>query len=451
MNTRWSDGLSLIPRGVTNELSASERSPANVHHRLPISSLTQPDSLNELPPTMPSPAMTCGSHLLRTTGSDVHRHTMTNTNIITTTGVMQPYQQHNTITTTNISLNDICFNFNHRHTLPYNLERSRVQESLPSNCCGCKFDVNELPTDSPLNVIPSVWGNENKTFILRDEPTSSPLGTFVNSSCNTRCSLNPAGLIHTQSISEGNRFTAIRNSQSTGDETGHTTRVSADMLIQHVLQSQSQAVGSESNRPGVFKSVPSDSREILIDSPDDREQRTFDTISDPGRLIAQSSIQSENKTNSSASAYNTQRFAQTDTFIVSRPSNWLYDSNGRTADGPKHMHNNTLEMGEMFCDNFQNHQHMIHSESKSPNPLRREFSFEAFATTTIPSSSAQTKGTEVDHRLSRMNCSESHHCFITSNSTSKLNKPMVDTNSSGHSVTTTTLSACGDILKSRQL
>ncbi|KAF8565921.1 hypothetical protein P879_09532 [Paragonimus westermani] len=454
MIMRWSDGSSLIPYGVTNELetpSAPHRSPATVHHRLPSLSLTRPDSRNELRPTMPSLAMTCGSNLLRTTVSDEHRHTTTTTNITTTTGIMRPHQQHSTTATTNNSLNYICFNSNHRHTLPCNPERSRVQDSLSSNSCRCKLVMNELSADTPLNVIPSVWGHENKTFTLRGEPTSSPVGTFVNSSCNTRCSLNPAGLIHAQCVPEDNRFTAIKNSQSTGDETGHTTCAtvcSADMLIRHVWQSQSQAVGSESNRLREFDSVPLDSSEVLIDSAEDPEQHTFDTINDPGQLTARPSIQSENKTNSSASAYNTQRFAQTANFIAPRPSNWLHDSSERTTDDPKHMYNNTLEMGERFLDNFQNHQHMIHSESKSLNPLTREFSFDVSATTAIPSSSAQT---EVDHRLTRMNCSESSQCFFTSNSASKLNKPMVDTGSSGHSVTTTTLSACGDILKSRQL
>ncbi|KAF6767899.1 hypothetical protein AHF37_08571 [Paragonimus kellicotti] len=455
-NIGWSDNSSFIPPVVTNELrtqSAPRRSPGNVHHLTPTVSLTRPDSRKELRPTMPSPAVTSGSHLLHTTGSDEYKHTTTTTNIITTTGVMQPHQQHNTAMTTNNPLNDICFKFGQRYTLPCSSERPKLQGSLLSDSCRCKSGVNELSAGASSNVIPSVWGNENKTFTCRGESTSLPLGSSANPSCNARCFLNPAGLIHAHSIPEDNRFIANRNGQSNGDETGHTTCITvcnSDRLIRQVLQSQSQAVGSESNRPRVFDSVPSGSREILVDSAEDREQHTFDVINDPGRLNTRSSIQSEDKTNASASVYTTQRLTQPATFVTPRPSSWLYDPNEYMKDGPTQtLYNNTPEMGEMFCTNFQNHQRMKHPENKSPNPLRREFLFEVSSTTTT--SSAPAKGTEVDPRSTRMDCSEFDHCFLPSNSASKLNKPMLDANRTGHSINTSTLSACGDILKSRQL
>ncbi|KAF5396571.1 hypothetical protein PHET_10069 [Paragonimus heterotremus] len=455
----WSDGSCLIPSEVTNELrtqSAPRRSPGNMQHLTPTLSSTRPDSLKELRPTMPSSSVTSSSHLLGTTGSAEYRHMTTTTNIIHTTGVMQPHQQHNSAKITDSSLNDNCFNFDDRYTLPCSSERPKMQSSLSSDSCRCKLGVNELQADAPSNVIPSVWGNENKTFTCRGESTALPMGIPANPSCNARCFLNPAGLIHAHSTPEENRFTAIRNSQPNGDETGHTTCTTvcnADRLIRQVLQSQPQSVVSESNRPRLFESVLSGSRELSVDSTEDSERYMFDAINDSARLNTRSSIQSEDKTNLSAPVYTTQRFTQPNTFVSPRPSNWLYDPNERTRDGPTQiLCNNTLEMEEMFCTNFQNHQHTKPSENKSPNPLRREFLFEASSTTTASSSSsAPAKGIEADLRSTRMNCSEFDHCFIPSNSASKMNKPMVDTNRSGQSVTTNTMSACGDILKSRQL
>ncbi|KAF7232210.1 hypothetical protein EG68_11203 [Paragonimus skrjabini miyazakii] len=458
-NMGWSDGSSLIPSGVTSEprnQSAPRRSSGNVHHLAPNVPLTQSDSQKELRPTIPSAAVTSSSHLLRTTGSSGYRHTTTTTNVITTTGVMQPHQQHNPNMTTDNSLNDICFNFDHRYTLSCSSERPKIQGSLSSDVCRCKLDVNELPPGAPSNVLPSVWGNENKTFTCRGESTSLPLDISANPSYNARCFLNPAGLIHAHSTPEDNRFTAVRNSQSTGDEMGHTTcttECNADRLIRHVLQSQPQTVGSEFSRPRVFESVPPGSREISVDSAEDYEQRTFDAINDHGRLNAQSSVQSEDKANQSAFVYTTQRFTKPATFVSSRSSSWLNDPNeGMTDDSTQLLYNNTLKMGEIFSTNFKNHHSMKHSENKSPNPLRQEFLFEASSTTTTSSSSSTlAKGIEVGPRSTRINCSEFDHCFTTINSASKINKPMVDENRTGLSVTTSTLSACGDILKSRQL